>query len=141
MATTHFWKIEVFRIFIPFLLLNFFWFNFFIQWTLRNVYIVVIIYTLVAAKKYCFGVNTKKPVFPYLPCTFDATFYSSAIAAKPNGEAPPPVARYGTMWHLLIFHRALNLRVVGSSPTLGDISIMLLNRILLSNKYYFDLDE
>ena len=53
-------------------------------------YILIIIYTLTATRKYCFGVNTKKPVFSHLPCTFDATFYSSAIAAKPNSEAPHP---------------------------------------------------
>ena len=41
--------------------------QFLVQWTLRNVYIVVIIYTLAEARKYCFGVNTKKPDFSHLP--------------------------------------------------------------------------
>ena len=42
-------------------------------------------------------------IFPYLRCTFDATFYSSAIAAKPNSEAPPPhgdvTPSYFTSWY------------------------------------------
>ena len=67
-------------------------------------YIIVIIYTLKHARKYYFGVNTKKRVFPHLRCTFDAAFYS-AIAAKPKSEEPPPHSNQA-MWHLLLIHHA-----------------------------------
>ena len=41
--------------------------NFFIQWTLQNVYIILIIYILKDGRKYCFGVNTKKRDFSLSP--------------------------------------------------------------------------